>query len=115
MDFAPFNIRPPQVKGAGVDLIHTPPYAPKANALCERFIGSVRRECLDHILILSDKHVTRIIREYCEFFNRARPHQGIHQQIPNPLGIICLPEHERNDVVSLPVLGGLHHDYRWAA
>ncbi len=45
----------------------------------------------------------------------ARPHQGIHQQIPNPSGVVCLPEHERREVVSLPVLGDLHHDYRWAA
>jgi putative transposase len=59
------------VKGAGIDLIHTPPYAPKANATCERFIGSVRRECLDHILILSENHVRRVIREYCAFFNRV--------------------------------------------
>jgi putative transposase len=50
--------------GAGVELIHTPPYAPKANAICEGFIGSVRRECLDHILILSDKHIRHVIREY---------------------------------------------------
>jgi transposase InsO family protein len=103
------------VKGSGVDLIHTPPYAPKANAVCERFIGSVRRECLDHILILSDKHVRRIIREYCEFFNRARPHQGIEQQIPDPSDRVNVPEHERRQVVGVPVLNGLHHDYRWAA
>jgi transposase InsO family protein len=56
--------RPAQLAGAGVELIHTPPYAPKANAICEGFIGSVRRECLDHILILSDKHIRHVIREY---------------------------------------------------
>jgi transposase InsO family protein len=103
------------VEGAGVELIHTPPYAPKANAICERFIGSVRRECLDHILILSDKHVRRVIREYCEFFNQARPHQGLDQQIPTPSNIAHLPEHERREVIGRPVLGGLHYDYRWAA
>lgn len=103
------------VKGAGIDLIHTPPYAPKANAICERFIGSVRRECLDHILILSEKHVRRVIREYCEFFNRARPHQGIDQHIPDLPEIVTLPEHERRQVIGVPVLGGLHHDYCWAA
>ena len=103
------------VEGAGVELIHTPPYAPKANAICERFIGSVRRECLDHILILSDRHVRRVIREYCEFFNQARPHQGLDQQIPTPSGITYFPKHERREVIGRPVLGGLHHDYRWAA
>ncbi len=95
------------VKGAGIDLIHTPPYGPKANAICERFIGSVRRECLDHILILSEKHVRRVIREYCEYFNRARPHQGIAQQIPiaPPTLNITGPIRCRN------VLGGIIHDY----
>jgi len=102
------------VEGVGIELIHTPPYAPQANALCERFIGSVRRECLDYILILSDKHVRRVIREYCEFFNQARPHQGLDQQIPNPSDIAYQPEHERHEVIGRPVLGGLHHDYRWA-
>jgi hypothetical protein len=69
---------------------------------------------LDHILILSDKHVRRIIREYCEFFNRARPHQGIEQQIPDPSDRVNVPEHERRQVIGVPVLNGLHHDYRWA-
>jgi putative transposase len=103
------------VEGAGIDLIHTPPYAPKANAICERFIGSVRRECLDHILILSDKHVRRIIREYCAFFNRALPHQGIDQQIPIPSCDAALPEHARHKAIGVPILNGLHHDYQWAA
>lgn len=102
-------------EGSGINLIHTPVEAPKANAICERFVGSVRRELLDHILILSERHLQRKIKEYVQYFNRARPHQGIHQQIPYPLGGICVPEHERGDLVSLPVLGGLHHDYRWTA
>lgn len=103
------------VKGAGIELIHTPPYAPKANAICERFMGSVRRECLDHILILSEKHVGRVIREYGVFFNRARPHQGIGQQIPIPPCDDGLPEYARRKVISVSVLNGLHHDYQWAA
>jgi len=103
------------VKGAGIDLIHTPPYAPKANAICERFIGSVRRECLDHILILSGNHVRPVIREYCVFFNQARPHQGIDQQIPMPLHAIGQPEYAHRKVIGLPILNGLHHDYQWAA
>jgi len=96
------------VEGAGIELIHMPPYAPKANALCERFFGSVRRECLDHILILSEKHIRRVIHEYCEFFNQARPHQGI-DRIPDP------PATDRNaavqadrPVIAVPILGGLH-------
>jgi putative transposase len=103
------------VKGAGINLIHTPPYAPKANAICERFIGSVRRECLDHILILNEKHVRRVIREYCAFFNHARPHQGIEQQIPIPSNAIDWPEYPHRKVIGMPILNDLHHDYQWAA
>jgi transposase InsO family protein len=103
------------VAGAGIELLHTPPYAPKANALCERFVGTIRRECLDHILILSEKHIRRVIHEYCQFFNQVRPHQGLDQCIPVPANAIAPPEQESRKVIALPVLGGLHHDYRWAA
>jgi len=58
--------------------------APRANSICERFIGSVRRECLDHILILSERHLHRVIGEYVVYFNHSRPHQGIGQRIPDP-------------------------------
>jgi putative transposase len=103
------------VEGAHIEIIHTPLHAPKANAIRERFIGSVRRECLDFVLILNEAHAQRIVREYLAFFNHARPHQGIDQQIPVPSDVLPLPSIARHEVVSLPVLGGLHHDYRWAA
>jgi putative transposase len=86
-----------------------------ANAICERFVGSVRRECLDHILVLSENHVRRIIREYCAFFNPARPHQGIGQQIRIPSSGVGLPEHVRRKVMGMSILNGLHHVYQWAA
>ena len=72
------------VDGVGITLIHTPPYAPQANAICERFMGSVRRELLDHILILSESHARRLAKEYVLYFNHVRPHQGIDGQIPIP-------------------------------
>jgi len=98
-----------------IDILKTPVRAPKANAVCERFIGSVRRECLDHVIILNERHLRRLAREYVDDFNHARPHQGI-DRIPDP------PETDRNaairadqPVIAVPVLGGLHHDYRRAA
>ncbi|MDP9313347.1 MAG: transposase, partial [Chloroflexota bacterium] len=68
--------------GTGIEVLRTPIKAPRANAICERLLGRVRRECLDHILIVSEAHLRGILNEYVEFFNRSRPHQGIHQHVP---------------------------------
>jgi putative transposase len=103
------------VAGAQIELLHTPFQAPRANALCERFIGSVRRECLDHVLLFSEGHARRVIREYVAFFNNSRPHQGLDQQIPDPPSVPPLAEPVRRQVIGLPILHGLHHDYQWAA
>ena len=70
------------IDGAGIDLLKTPVEAPRANAFCERFLGSLRRECLDYMLILSEQHLRRIVNEYVRYYNHARPHQGLHQRIP---------------------------------
>ncbi len=56
---------------------------PRQNATCERFLGSVRRECLDHLLVLGEAHVRRVLREYVRFFNHDRPHQGLAQRVPS--------------------------------
>jgi putative transposase len=102
-------------ESTGIDVIHTPPYAPKANAHCERFIGSVRRELLDHILILSDRHLHRKIKTYVQYFNRARPHQGLDGCIPIPSGAPPAVTPPLSQLRRIPILGGLHHDYQWAA
>ena len=84
------------------------------NAVCERFLGSVRRECLDHVIILSERHLVRVLREYAlDYFNTARLHQGIAQQIPVPGKRKLFTG--SGSVVSVAVLGGLHHDYSVAA
>ncbi|MDQ6643248.1 MAG: transposase, partial [Chloroflexota bacterium] len=89
-----------------------------------------RRECLDHILILGERQLHRVIKEYVRYFNSARPHQGINQSIPTHDMPHTIPQivqlretsHPPDEtsggggkVISLPVLGGLHHDYRRAA
>jgi putative transposase len=58
---------------AGIDVLKTPDRAPKANAICERFLGSLRRECLDYVLILSERHLRQVVKEYKQYFNNARP------------------------------------------
>jgi len=98
-----------------IEILTTPYRAPRANAICERFLGSVRRECLDHLLILHEKQLQRVLGAYVQYFNRARPHQGIRQQIPEPHDGIVPPYQNGGKVISCPVLGGLHHDYRRSA
>ncbi len=100
---------------SSIQILKTPYHAPRANAVCERFLGSVRRECLDHILVLHEKHVYRVLQAYVEYFNRARPHQGNKQQVPELLGSPVPPDHGCGQVISLPILGGLHHNHRRAA
>jgi transposase InsO family protein len=101
-------------KASGIEVLHTPYEAPQANAICERFVGSVRRECLDHMLVLGVLQLMRILKEYVGYFNRARPHQGIGQRIPEATQS---PPREvkAGKVIAFPVLNGLHHDYRRAA
>jgi transposase InsO family protein len=89
-----------------VTILRTSIRAPNANAFAERWIRSVREECLDKILILSEGHLERVLKEYMVYYNRARPHQGLQQQCPvvqlgSRHGAICRRE----------VLGGIIHDY----
>ena len=101
-------------KGAGMRVLRTAVQAPLMNSVCERFLGSVRRDCLDHIVILGERHIEHVLKEYCfNYFNVARPHQGIGQRLPTPRAL-----KGRTDpagIIAIPVLGGLHHDYRAAA
>jgi putative transposase len=95
-------------EGTGIDVLTTPYQAPKANAICERFLGSVRRECLDSFLILNERHLRKILKQYQAYFNHARPHQGINQRVPCPS---AQPQYNTGTIIAHPVLGGLHHDY----
>ncbi len=101
--------------GSGIDVLRTPIKAPRANAICERLLGSVRRECLDHIVAVSEEHLRRVLKEYATYFNHARPHQGIRQHVPDPENIPGSMVGTPGKVVSFSVLGGLHHVYRRAA
>jgi transposase InsO family protein len=100
--------------GTSIEILKTPYRAPKANAICERFLGSVRRECLDHIMVLGEQHLYRVIREYVGYFNRARPHQGIEQKVPEASPGVPAKQ-GKGKIIAFPVLNGLHHDYQLAA
>ena len=97
----------------GIEILKMPVRAPRANSYCERHIGSLRRECLDHMLVLNHRQLDRSVHEYIDYYNRSRPHQGIGQQIPE-----CYAEGNpwptrkpEGKVTSTPVLNGLHHSY----
>lgn len=98
---------------SGIRVLKTAIRAPLMNASCERFLGSVRRECLDHVIVLGERHLQTVLLEYVAYFNASRPHQGLRQRVPVPSTATCSCDSGR--VVALPVLGGLHHDYQWVA
>ena len=100
---------------SGIKILKTPYHAPRANAICERFLRSVRQECLDHLLILHERQLHRVLNAYVAYFNQARPHQGIGQQIPEASRSALSSPQASEKVIALPVIGGLHHDYRRAA
>jgi putative transposase len=114
----------------GLDVIHTPYEAPRANAVCERFVGTLRRECLDHMLVPGDRQLVRVLKEYSGYFDQARPHQGLAQQTPMSrwLNQVNGTPHQSATVsrtspaaypgagrklIARPVLNGLHHAYAW--
>ncbi len=104
---------------SGIELLHTPVQAPRANALCERFLGSVRRECLDHLLILHERHLRRVLTEYVAYVNNDRPHQGIGQAIPATVMTKAVtpkrpPPRGEGPIRAVLILGGLHHAYHRA-
>ena len=100
-------------KASGIEVIHTPYAAPRANAICERFVGSLRQECLDHVLVIGVLQLVRTLKEYGSYFNQARPHQGIAQRVPAPR-VLPPAASKPGKIMAFPVLNGLHHDYRRA-
>jgi putative transposase len=93
-------------KSLGIKNIKTSPYAPNMNTHAERFVGSIRRELLDNFIILSYDQLYRLCREYINYYNMIRPHQGINQQTPEGY----VPK-AQGKIVKVPVLGGLWNHY----
>ncbi|HEY6622756.1 MAG TPA: integrase core domain-containing protein [Acidimicrobiales bacterium] len=101
----------------GVRIVQTPVRAPRANAICERVIGTLRRECLDRVLILGRRHLEAVLSEYVAHYNSHRPHRSLNQRSPSALdttpahiGDVDLARLRRTDH-----LGGLIHEYRMVA
>ena len=84
------------------------------NAICERLAGTLRRELLDRILILGERHLRTVLAEYQAHYNTARPHQGIAQRVPDG-GHLTVADLDRERIHRKPVLGGLINEYTRAA
>ena len=112
----------PSVDGAveamGLRVLKTPVRTPQANAFCERVIGSMRRECLDWLIPLNERHLRWILRAWVTHYNRGRPHASLGPGMPDrslaPIRPVPVGHHlpARCHVVATPILNGLHHEYR---
>ncbi len=101
----------------GLRVLRTPYRSPKANSICERAIGSMRRECLDHMIPLTESHLRRVLKGWVSYYNQTRPHSALGPGVPEPKGLLVPLQWFRHrigngqKVVSRPVLNGLHHEY----
>jgi putative transposase len=97
-----------RVKGMRIEEVLTAPHSPWQNPFEERLIGSIRRECLNHVLVLSERHLRRILTHYFAYYHQARTHLALDKDAPN-LRRVELPAEGK--IVQLPEVGGLHHRY----
>jgi transposase InsO family protein len=101
-----------RVANLGIDEVLIAPQSPWQNPFVERWIGTLRRECLDHVIVLNEAHLKRIVFAFLEYYHRARPHRALGQNPPEPRAV---EPPQQGRVVAEPVLGGLHHRYRRCA
>ncbi len=94
----------------GITGVRTPPRSPRANAVGERIVRTIRAECLDHLIVINEAHLRTVLAEFADYYNRDRPHRSLRLQSP-----IAPAPQSTGRVVSRSVLGGLHHAYARAA
>jgi transposase InsO family protein len=107
-------------QGFGLTALRTPPKSPQANAHCERLVGTMRRECLDFLIPLTERHLRRVLREWVSHYNGGRPHRSLGPGIPDQgRGLTKTTGSNRHSIATASqvsarsVLGGLHHEYAW--
>jgi len=101
---------------AGINVLKIPPRAPRANAYAERWVRTVRAECLDWTLIWNQRQLSRVLTEYLRHYNTMRPHRSLDLQPPRPTRLTLVePGVVEAPVQRVDVLGGLIHEYRRAA
>lgn len=104
-------------QATGTTIVRTAVQAPRMNAICERLIGTLRRELLDRTLVLNQAHLRAVLTEYQEHYNTARPHQGIGQRVPDPdpAPRVTAADPGTCQIRRKPVLSGLINEYERAA
>jgi transposase InsO family protein len=104
-----------RLHGLGVRCLRSPPRAPLANAICERLVRTLRRDCLDHIPVFSERHAERILREYVRYYHE-RLHRGLQTQAPAGARWLAPARPATpGELTATPVLGGLHHRYAFGS
>jgi len=97
-----------RVQGLGIEQVISAPHAPWQNPFAERVIGSIRRECTDHLIIIGERHLRQILRLYVDYYNTDRTHGSLSKDAPDTR---AAQSREAGIVVALPRVGGLHHRY----
>jgi len=97
------------VAALGLTDVRTAPRSPWQHPYVERVIGSMRRECLDHVIVLNERHLRRVLSAYVDYYHRSRTHLALMKDAPEPRPVVTAIETGR--VVALPAVGGLHHRY----
>ena len=97
-----------RVHAMGIEQVLTAPRSPWQNPYCERVIGTIRRECLDHVIVLGEQHLRRILREYVEYYHGSRTHLSLDKDAPDGRDREALDD---GKVIAFPKVGGLHHRY----
>jgi hypothetical protein len=97
-----------RVAELGIKEVRITPHSPWQNPYVERLIGTIRRECLNHVIVLNEAHLMRILSHYFDYYHAARPHQSLDDNAPRPREV---EPPKRGKVVAQPMVGGLHHRY----
>jgi putative transposase len=92
----------------GITEVITTPRSPWQNAYVERVIGSIRRECLDHVLVINERHLRRVLSSYADYYHRLRTHLSLDKDCPDARPI---QQPNNSNVIAIPQVGGLHHRY----
>ena len=97
-----------RVKSIGIDEVLTAPHSPWQNPFAERLIGSIRRACLDHVVVIGERHLRRTLTAYFAYYHRARTHLSLDKDAPD---VRSVESFEAGRIVEFPKVGGLHHRY----